>query len=369
MESACSGVCRLEWIGKMRKQNSIIQWALPRYRFHGSIIKSMACALASLLVVSVTARAEMVDRVVAMVNNDIILLSELQQTLTSVAGSLDKQGYSASQKKEILNEQRKRILEQMIYDKLTDQQVQRNNIKIGDEEVEATIDRIRKVNKMSDDDLRRALELDGLSYEEYRKQIKERMLRTRLVNREVKSKIVVTDEDARAYYDSHQKEYGGLTKYHLRHILIKAPASAGKDENERNLQRIKDIYKQLKEGESFEKLAAQYSEASSAERSGDLGVFDIGMLSRQIRQAVEGLEAQQFSEVVDTDQGYQIFYVEEIIHSGGRPFEDVRAEIQEKIYADVVDQKFNEWIKDLRQRSHIEIFDTGTDTLATTPSP
>ena len=217
--------------------------------------------------------------------------------------------------------------------------------------------------------MRRALEHDGLSYEEYRKQIKERMLRTRLVNREVKSKIVVTDEDARAYYDSHQKEYGGLTKYHLRHILIKAPASAGKDENERNLQRIKDIYKQLKEGESFEKLAAQYSEASSAERSGDLGVFDIGMLSRQIRQAVEGLEAQQFSEVVDTDQGYQIFYVEEIIHSGGRPFEDVRAEIQEKIYADVVDQKFNEWIKDLRQRSHIEIFDTGTDTLATTPSP
>ena len=359
----------MEWKCKMGKEKRIMQRILPWYRFYRSAAKTLVCALVLLLAVSGSLRAKVVDRVVAMVNNDIILLSDLQPSLEAVAGTLDKQGYSPSEKKEILSEQRKRILDQLIYDKLTDQQVKRNNIKIGDEEVDATIDRIRTVNKMTDEDLRRALELEGLSYEKYREQIKERMLRTRLVNREVKSKIVVTEEDARAYYNSHQKEYGGQTKYRLRHILIKTPAPSGAAGNESSLKEIKNIYQRLKAGESFEKIAAQYSEAPSAERNGDLGVFDISILSDQIRQAVEGLEATQFSDVVDTDQGYQIFYVEEVIHSGGRPFEEVRAEIQEKLYADVVDRKFNEWIKDLRERSHIEIIDKGTDTLAATPSP
>ena len=151
--------------------------------------------------------------------------------------------------------------------------------------------------------------------------------------------------------------------------MIKTPAPSGAAGNEKSLKEIENIYQRLKEGESFKKLAVQYSEAPSAKRDGDLGVFDISILSDQIRQAVEGLEVNQFSNVVDTDQGYQIFYVEEIIHSGGKPLEEVREEIQDKLYADVVDRKFNEWIKDLRERSHIEIIDKGTDTVASTPSP
>jgi len=302
-------------------------------------------------------RAKLVDRVVAIVNNDVILLSELNQTLTTISANLDKQGYPESQKDQILKKQRSRILEQIIYDKLTDQQVQRHNIKIDDSEVDATIQRIQKINKMSDDALRRSLELDGLSYDDYRKQIKDRMLRARLVNREVKSKIVITDEDIKAYYEAHLDEYGGHTKFELSHILIKVSPTADSTEKERARQKIDNIYKQLQDGAVFEKLAAAYSEASSAAGNGQLGVFDRNILSKPIKQALNGLKPKQFSKVVESDQGYQIFYIESIIQSGGKGIDEVRADIQEKLYADVVDQKFNEWIKDLRQRSHIQILE------------
>jgi peptidyl-prolyl cis-trans isomerase SurA len=299
--------------------------------------------------------AELVDRVVAIVNNDIILLSDLNQMMANLSATLDEQGYSPSQKIQILKEQRPHVLEQLIYDKLTDQQVQRHHIKISDADVDAAIERIRKLNQLSADELRRSLELQGVTFDDYRKQIKKKMLRARLVNREVKSKIVITDEDIQAYYDSHKEEYGVHTKYELRHILIKVPSSADSAAKESALQRINNVYDQLQKGGSFEKLARQYSEAPSAAQDGMLGIFDINVLSSQIKEALGGLEAKQFTKVLDTEQGYQIFYVESITQTGGQKIEDVRSKIQDKLFADVVDRKFNEWIKDLRQRSHIQI--------------
>jgi peptidyl-prolyl cis-trans isomerase SurA len=301
--------------------------------------------------------AELVDRVVAIVNNDVILLSDLKQMMATFGATLDEQGYTQFQKDQIIKEQRPKIIEQLIYDKLTDQQVQRYNIKISDDEVDATIERIRKLNNMSADELHLSLEKEGISYDDYRKEIKKRILRARLVNREVKSKIVITDEDIRSYYDAHKEEYGVHTKYELRHILIKVPPSASADDKKSALKRINRIYDALKDGESFEKLAQEYSEAPSASRSGLLGIFDIDILSHQIKEALVGIEPRQFTKVVDTDQGYQIFYVESITQTGGKSIEDVRSEIQEKLFADVVDRKFNEWIKELRQRSHIQILE------------
>jgi peptidyl-prolyl cis-trans isomerase SurA len=317
----------------------------------------LVCLLGMFLFLAGALHAELVDRVVAVVNNDIILLSDLNQITATIGASLEQQGYSLSQKNQILKEQRSQILEQLIYDKLTDQQVKQYKINIGDDEVDATIERIRNLNRLSADDLRRRLELEGVAWDDYRKQIKEKMLRARLVNREVKSKIVITDEDIQSYYDAHKNEYGVHTKYELRHILIKFPPTADSDAKKDALARINHIHDALQKGESFEELARKYSEAPSAERNGSLGVFDFAILSDTIKQALGGLEAKQFTHVVDTEQGYQIFFVESLIQSGGRTIEEVRSEIHEKLFADVVDRKFNEWIKELRQRSHIQILE------------
>jgi peptidyl-prolyl cis-trans isomerase SurA len=341
----------------MNIDTSSLQGWSTRFRKYPTALKQLGLCVWIVFILAGGLHAELVDRVVAIVNNDVILLSDLNQPMAAVRANLDQQGYSQSQKDQILKQQRSHILEQLIYDKLTDQQVQRHNIKIDDSEVDATIQRIQRINKLSDDALRQGLELDGMTYDDYRKQIKDKMLRARLVNREVKSKIVITDEDIKAYYEAHLDEYGGHTKYELSHILIKVPPSADSTEKERARQKIDKIYKQLQEGNAFEQLAAAYSEASSAARNGQLGVFDLNILSEQIKQALKGLEAKQFSKVVESDQGYQIFYIESVIQSGGKALDEVRADIQEKLFADVVDQKFNKWIKDLRQRSHVRIME------------
>jgi peptidyl-prolyl cis-trans isomerase SurA len=326
----------------------------PQCLFAG---RTLGCCLWIFLLLVGALHAEMVDRVIAIVNDDIILQSDLNQTMTTLGATLEGQGYSQSQKDQILREQRGKILEQMIYDKLTDQQVKQHHIKIGDDEVDATVERIRMVNRMSSDDLRHRLESEGLSIDDYRKQIKEKLLRSRLVNREVKSKIVITDEDIKAYYDAHSDTYGVRTKYELRHIMTKVPSTAGQDAKKDALARINRIYNELQQVGSFEKLAKEYSEAPSAARNGYLGVLDLSILSEPIKQALSGLEAKQFTKPVDTEQGYQIFYIESIVQTGGKSIDEVRSEIHEKLYADVVDRKFNEWIKELRQHSHIQILE------------
>jgi peptidyl-prolyl cis-trans isomerase SurA len=303
------------------------------------------------------APAEIVDRIVVIVNDDIILASDLDQALKPAEVSLKNRGYSSIDRQRIIDGQRQQVLDRLIYDKLTDQQVQRHNLKVNDSEVDATIQRIRNANKITEEELRRALELDGITFDAYRKEIQEKILRTRLVNREVKSKIVVTDEDVKSFYNAHKDQYAGSTKYDLRHILLKVSPEANQAEKERIKDQINLLRERLEAGEPFDKLAGIFSEAPTASRGGRLGVFGTHLLTEEIKQALKGLNAKQYSQVVETDQGYQIFYVESIISTGGKTLEQATPEIYEKLFAEVVDQKFKTWIEDLRKRSHIQILD------------
>lgn len=301
--------------------------------------------------------AELVERIVAVVNDDIILLSELDQAMVPVKQNLDRQGYTSYQQSQILAEQRAKILKQMIHEKLTDQQIKRYGIKIDDQEIDATINRIKEANRLSDERFEQALAMEGLSYKDYRKQVKDQMLRSKLVNFEVRSKIVITDEEIKTYYNNQKARYQGKTKYHLRHILIKVIPDAGELERTRGYQRVQAVYQKLQQGEPFAKMASLYSDAPTAKEGGDLGVFEISYLTDEARQALEGIGAGQFSSVVATEQGYQIYFVEDTISSGGISLDEAKTEIQDKLYSEKVDQKYRAWMEELRQRAHIQIME------------
>jgi peptidyl-prolyl cis-trans isomerase SurA len=309
------------------------------------------------LSLSIAGAAEVVDRIVAVVNDDIVLMSELDQVLSRIKATLENQGYPKTEQDRILKRQRSKALENLILDKLSDQQVRRRNLSVKDAAVDATIAQICDSNRLTEEELRRALELDGMTYEAYRKQIKEKMLRSQLVNREVKSKIVITDVDIKAYYDAHPEQYAGSVKYDLRHILLRVSSDAEASEKKRVLDQMQIVLERLEAGEYFEEMAKKFSDAPTAAQGGKLGVFGTHLLTKEIRSALEKTPAKAFSEVVETDQGYQIFYVEEIVNTGGKTLEEAIPEIRDKLFADVVDQKYNTWIEDLRKRSHIQILD------------
>ena len=207
---------------------------------------------------------------------------------------------------------------------------------------------------MSNDDLDRMLKMDGLTQETFRTHIKEQLVQTKIVNREVKSKIVVTNVEIKEYYDAHAKQYTGVTKFHLRHILMK-PATQAAEEREKARQEMQHLHERLQGGESFVSLAKVYSQAATAPDGGDLGAFESRMLAAPIRDALAGLNAGQFTPVIDTEQGYQIFFVEEVLQSGGKSLEEATPEIQEKLFSEEVEEKFKTWLQELRQRAHIQI--------------
>jgi peptidyl-prolyl cis-trans isomerase SurA len=299
--------------------------------------------------------AEIVDRIVAVVNDDIITLSELNLSFKPYEEKIRKLGYSNENEHKMLFKVREDMLNRLIYQKLQDQEVERLEIKIDEPEIDQTIERIKEENFYTDEDLRLTLANEGLTMEEYRGKIKEQILRTRLINLNVRSKVVITKEDITSYYKNHTDKYGGKKKYRLQNIIIKVPLFADEREKSKIKAEMDEILAKLKAGESFENMVETCSESSPGAGGGDLGLFGFDDLSPQLQNTVKEMNAGEFTPVLDTDQGFQIFFVKEIVETSGRPLEEVSPEIEKILYNEIVEKKFQSWLEELRNQSAIKI--------------
>jgi peptidyl-prolyl cis-trans isomerase SurA len=190
---------------------------------------------------------------------------------------------------------------------------------------------------------------------EYRARIKEQILRTKLINLNVRSRVVITKEDITSYYQNHLDKYGGKKKYHLYNIIIKVPLFADERAKGKIKARMDAILTELKAGKSFENMAETYSESSLDAGGGDLGLFRLDELSPQLQDTVKEMKAGEFTPVLDTDQGFQIFFVKEIVKTSGKPLEEVSPEIEKILFNEVVEKKFQSWLEELRNQSAIKI--------------
>jgi peptidyl-prolyl cis-trans isomerase SurA len=299
--------------------------------------------------------AVVVDRIVAEVNTDVITLYDLDRAFSPFAENIKSLGYSPEKERQSLFQARQDILNQLIDGKLADQEIKRYQLDVSQKEIDTTVERMKEARHLTDEQLREALAQQGLTMEEYRNEIKESILRTKLVNREVKSKIVITKEDVRAYFDNHPEKFGGETKYHLWNIYAKVPATADPSERATARSALESILAKLQRGDSFETIVEDLRSSSSFVQGTDLGLFLLEELSENLREVVKKMKAGEHSDVLDTDFGYQILYVENIIDLTARPFEEVQSEIEDMLYKEFVDNRYLEWLDDLRRRSHIKI--------------
>jgi len=299
--------------------------------------------------------AEIVDRIVAVVNDDVITLTELNSSLKPYAEKIRSLGYPREKEQQLLFKVRKEILDHLINEKIEDQEIKRSKVEISEEQIDRTIERIKETNFLTDEQLRAGLAKDGMTMEEYREKIKGQLLRTRLVNLKVKSKIVITKEDIKAYYEKHIDEFGGKPKYHIRNIILKVPLFTDDTKKLEIKKKMDEILEKLKSGESFEALAAKYSESPAASDGGDLGEFEFGSLSPQLQKAIEKIKPGEFTPVLDTDLGYQIFFLENIVSAKGKTLEQVTPEIESKLYNETIDKEYGAWIGELRKQSVVKI--------------
>ena len=298
---------------------------------------------------------EVIDRIVAVVNSDIITLYDLNRAFKPYEENIKALQYAPERERQTLFQVRKDLLDQLIDSKLADQETARAQITVSESDIDRAIERMKEARSFTDEQLREGLASQGMTMEEYRKELKEQILRTRLVNREVKSKIVITSEDIKAYYDSHQDEYAGEKKYYLYNIFVRLTAEADILEREEALRQIKNASARLNQGLSFEDLVNQLKDSSSRVQGTDLGLFRLEELSEQLQRAIAKLKAGEISEVLDTDFGPQIIYVQKIQETPTKSLDEIQSEIGEILYNEAVDNRYQEWLDELRKRSLIKI--------------
>ena len=321
--------------------------------FRQIFCKVIFCAFGFFMIADVQS-AEVVDRIVAVVNNDIILLSELDESFEPYTDRIMALGYSVDEERQMLFNIREEILNQIIDQKLTDQQIKRSKITVSDDEIDSAIERLKEANFFTDEELREMLGAEGLTIEEYRKRIKDQILRAKLVNFEIKSKIVITKKDIDTYHKSHSDKYGGVKKYRLSNIIMKVPSFASAEEKLGVSEKMEMVLAKLKSGEPFDKMVDSYSESRFFKDEGGLGLFELKELSLKIQETIKDMKAGEFTSVLDTDYGYQIFYIQEIVNVPGKSLEEASPEIEDILYKEIVDEKFRSWLDELRKMSHIK---------------
>lgn len=298
--------------------------------------------------------AEVVDRVVAVVNNDVITLNELTTAMNVYAEKIKSHGYPLEQERTMLFKLREDILDQLINQKLTDQEIAKYELSASDKEIDNTIERIKEAKFLTEEELRDMVAKDGLTFDEFRGKLKENILRSRLLDIKIKSKIVITKDDIKAYYESHKSDYMPKKKYHLLNIIKKVDSYADEDDKHEAMLAMEKIYAELIEGRLFEEVGKDYSELPGIETS-DLGTFKFDELSQQVQDAMKDLKQKEFTKTLENDLGYQIIYIKEIEIKPGKSLDEAYSEIQEIIFNNVTNEKFKLWIEQLRQQSYIKV--------------
>ena len=247
--------------------------------------------------------AVLIDRVAAVVNDDVITVNELNTRLGVVEQQLKKQG-TLLPAAEVL---KKQVLERMITDMLQSQLAKETGIRVDDSQLDKTLLRIAQENKLPTlAEFRAQLEQDGIEYKKFREEIRNEIISARLREREVDSKLVISDSEIDNYLATQAKQSGKNEEYQLAHILILIPDQAGADKIQASQQRAEQVLTQLQSGTDFAQVTAGFSDAQDALQGGDLGWRSIDRIPSIFVAALQEMKPGEVSPLLRSPNGFHI---------------------------------------------------------------
>ncbi|MEW6078917.1 MAG: peptidylprolyl isomerase [Thermodesulfobacteriota bacterium] len=319
---------------------------------------TIGLVFAAMVTVAAPAAAEVVvDRIAAIVNNDIILQSEVDKAMAPYIKNIKERGLPEQTEETMLNRAHEDIFNNLISEKLVTQKAAELGIIADEKEVNAALEQMRTSKLYSDEAFQSFLKESGYTMDEYRDQIKSQILKTKLLRLEIKSKTVVTPEEVETYFQNSRDEFTAGTQYHLRHIIMQAPKGANPEDKAAVREKMEEVHRKIEEGAPFESMAEQYSQSSFASSGGDIGTFAENDLAADLKETIIRTGEGKITPVMETDVGYQIFYVQSIIKNDGSLNNEVAEKIHEKLYNEKLDEKFSAWIKELRDSADIKSFE------------
>ncbi|MBM4777197.1 MAG: peptidylprolyl isomerase [Archangiaceae bacterium] len=307
------------------------------------------------LLTALSAHAELVDRVAAVVNNDVIALSEVEARaapdLQRLRGEPD-----AAKRAELRGILVKRVLDGLIGEKLMDAQVRELNIDVSDSEVDLGVDDVKRQNNVDGAQFEQLLAQEGYTVPAFRQFMKKHLSKLKLVNLKVRSKVKVTEEDMKAEYNKVSRDELQDFEVRARHILVQVQPKATPEQAEQaRLKAVALMNEAKKPGVDFGNLAKTKSEGPSASDGGDLGFFKRGVMVAEFDKVAFGMPIGGISEPVRTKFGWHVIKVEERRAMAAKPYDEMKDVLRERLARTQLEKYTEQYVQELRAAAAIDI--------------
>ncbi len=298
--------------------------------------------------------AAIIDKIVAIVNGEIITLAELERFFSKPRGGSETTGNPGERGANIFKSKRE-ALDRLIEEKLVHQQCEKLSIKVSARDLDKAIENVKKLNAITDEQLRSALMAEGLSFEDYRQQLREQIRRAKLISRVVRRKVIVDEDRLKRFYIEHIERFKEPDQTRVSHILIMVPQDADDLLVEALRHKGETILERLRRGDDFQELARIYSDDASAKNGGDLGLFKSGELLPEFERATFNLQPGNVSGLVRTKIGFHIIKVTERREGSVTPYEQVTDKVKDRYIGEESQRLYEAWLKEVKAESFIEV--------------
>ena len=323
----------------------------------------LRCLLAATVVApSLVSADTVVEEIIARVNNRIITRSDYQKEQQQLKDEAQQQDPTHAD--QVVADGQKDVLRGLIDRELLLEKGKDLDIS-AETDLVKRLDEMRKQMKLDTmEDLQKAAEAQGVSFEDFKDNMRTEIITQQVIQREVGSRINPSKEEEQKFYEAHKAELSHPEQVRLSEILI-STEQAGDDEQKIDAAKAKadDLLNQIKAGAKFEDVAKKESQGPSAAQGGDLGYFERGKLAKQLEDITFNMKKGDVSDVIRTKQGFVILKVVEHQSAGIPPFSEVEGRLQEAVYMQKLQPALREYLKKLREEAYIDIkpgyIDTG----------
>src|SRR5215471_2477393 len=258
------------------------------------------------------ARTDLLDRIVAVVNKDVITQYELSERVSRVQRELRRRGASDFDASQIEHQ----VLDRLIFEKVQLQFARETGMRVDDLELDRTVNRVAENNKLSLTEFRQKLESDSIPFDQFREDLRNEILLNRLRDREVTSKLTVSDGEIENLVLEQGEQKGAGTEYNVAHILVRVPEQATPAQVEGRRARAEEVVKRLKDGVEFAQVAATYSDAPDALQGGVIGWRSQERLPELFVQNLATLQPGGVSGVFRSPAGFHVMKLLEVRGAG-----------------------------------------------------
>lgn len=339
---------------------------MKRQIFVLSIVFGLSpCVLAPRLHAQDEGHGKIVEEIVARVNNQIITLSDYQKAEDSLKDEVqqDCQGCTPDKLDAELKDREKNLLRDLIDQALLEERAKDDGISV-ETDVIKRLDDVRQQNNLpSLEALEKAVEAQGIAWEDYKNNIRNSLLTQEVIRRDVGSRIDIGHDEVQKYYNDHKADFVRPEQVLLAEIALNTTGKSP-DEIAAIQKKADDLRQRIKNGDDFEELAKHYSEGPTAKDGGELGAYERGQLSKQLEDVVFAMNKGEVTDVIQTKTAFEILKVLDHYQAGQQPLDKVEGEIMNRLYRDRMQPVLRDFLGELREEAYVVVKPGYVDTAA-----